>query len=129
VADIPERRDGDRRDTIDLTWPGYKERRTAASGRRDIDQNLARRIAALPRVEMPALALSDEDLLAKSTAELRAAYDALKAALEQRSGGLRELSEADFQAVQIRDEAALVAASEFLKYLEQLIASATDEDD
>jgi hypothetical protein len=123
VAMTPERRDSDRRDTIDLTWPGYKERRTPGSGRRDIDQDLVRRVAALPRVEMPALVLSDEDLLGRSTAELQAAYDALKAALEQRSAGLRELSEEDFQAVQVQDEAALVAASEFLKYLEQLIAS------
>jgi len=123
MTESQDRRGGDRRDTIDLTWPGYKERRTPGSGRRDIDQDLARRIAELPRVEMPALALSDEELLGKSTAELQAAYDALKAALDARSAGLRELSEADFQAVQIRDEAALVGASEFLKYLEQLIAS------
>ena len=126
VAEHLERRGGDRRTTVDLTWPGYNERRTAGSGRRDIDQDLARRIAALPRVEMPALALSDDELLGKSTDELRAAYDALKAALEQRAAGLRELSEEDFQAVQVRDEAALVAAAEFLKYLEQLIVSAED---
>jgi hypothetical protein len=125
VTETPERRDSDRRSIVDLTWPGYNERRTG-SGRRDVDQHLAQRIEALPRVEVPALALSDEDLLGKSTEELRAAYDALKAALDQRSAGLRALSEEDFQAVQIQDEATLVAASEFLKYLEQLIVSAED---
>jgi hypothetical protein len=127
VADTPERRGGERRRTIDLTWPGYKERRTPGSGRRAIDQELARRIAGLPRVEMPPLVLSDEELLGKSSEELQAAYDALKSALEQRAAALRQLSDEDFQAVQIRDEAALVAASEFLKYLEQLIISASDD--
>jgi hypothetical protein len=76
---------------------------------------------------MPPLVLSDEELLGKSSEELQAAYDALKSALEQRAAALRQLSDEDFQAVQIRDEAALVAASEFLKYLEQLIISASDD--
>jgi hypothetical protein len=123
VAETPERRSGDRRETIDLTWPGYNERRTPGSGRRDVDQELARRIAALPQVELPAPVLSDEELAGKTVAEMRQAYEALKSALEQRADAMRSLSDEDFQAVQVQDEPALIAASEYLKRLEALIRS------
>lgn len=123
VAESPERRGGDRRGTIDLTWPGYNERRTPGSGRRDVDAELAAKIEALPRVDLPAPMLSDGELLVKSADELRADYDRLSAALQARAANLQGLTDEEFQQVQVRDQPALVAAAAYLKQLERAIVS------
>jgi hypothetical protein len=117
VANTPERRAEDRRSTVDLNRPAYQERRNTGSGRRPVDQRLAADIEALPKADLPEPEFAAPIDPTKSVAELQADFDSLEAVLHHRLHGLQGLSDEEFQAAQVRDEAALIASAAQLKRL------------
>jgi hypothetical protein len=117
VANTPERRADDRRTSVDLNRPSYLERRKTGRGRRPVDQRLAADIEALPKADLPEPDFATPIDPTKSVAELQAEFDSLEAGLQHRLQGLQGLSDEEFQAAQVRDEAALIACAAQLKRL------------
>jgi hypothetical protein len=126
AGDRRDRRQGDRRGTIDLTRPRYLERRQHRDARRQGDKEwLEQNADLLSAIAPPA---GDEapqpPQPSKSLAELEADFQALQTAMDRRNRLMRDLPAAEFEAVQTRDEELLTRWTGELRRLEAEIAAA-----
>jgi hypothetical protein len=128
VADSDDRRETDRRKTVDLTRPAHLERRQpGVSGRDEDKERFAEQQAQLPLAARRPVDLSDPPVPSKPLAELESDLQRLEALMEERNKKLHGLSAEEFEVALARDAEVMKQWAAQVRRLRREIAVARGE--
>lgn len=128
MADSDDRRETDRRKTVDLTRPAHLERRQpGVSGRDEDKERFAEQQAQLPLAARRPVDLSDPPVPSKPLAELESDLQRLEALMEERNKKLHGLSAEEFEVALARDAEVMKQWAAQVRRLRREIAVARGE--
>jgi hypothetical protein len=128
VADSDDRRDADRRKTVDLTRPAHLERRQpGVSGRDEDKERFAEQQAQLPLAARRPVDLSDPPVPSKPLPELESDLQRLEELMEERNKKLHGLSAEEFEVALARDAEVMKQWAAQVRRLRREIAVARGE--